>query len=432
MTEAGQTRRRRSVRLTVRGWLFAGAGVFCGVLAYSVGRVELLYPAALLILLPLIGYFVVRVRPLRLSVIRTFSPTVVTAGTPTVVELSVRNEAGFTSASAAWTDHIPWFPHEAGPGNLPPLPAGATVGPTRAARLGYSLRPSLRGVYDIGPLAVTYTDPFGLGIGRLEVGSSQSLYVVPVVVPLGQSVSLAVSGEGTARLIQHMATGNDDDLMTREYRTGDALRRVHWRASARHGELMVRQEEQRSYPEARIILDTRVDGYGGVISSFEFHDTGFTWFEWAITMVASLGVHLHRSGFLVEVLETAPRQIAPLGDANQGSGQDLEFLLSLAGVRLDYNNPSIGDTNDERAQGALGPVFAVIAAPSPETLHWITAQRRPYETGIAFIVDSGDVTALQQLSDSGWICVPVTDRSDPAQVWSAVARHTAQTVRERR
>ncbi|MEJ1229582.1 MAG: DUF58 domain-containing protein [Galbitalea sp.] len=85
--------------------------------------------------------------------------------------------------------------------------------------------------------------------------------------------------------------------MTREYRTGDALRRVHWRASARHGELMVRQEEQRSYPEARIILDTRTDGYGGTISSFEFHDSGFTWFEWAITMVASIGVHLHPLGF---------------------------------------------------------------------------------------------------------------------------------------
>jgi uncharacterized protein (DUF58 family) len=420
------------VRPTARGWLFAAAGVLCGILAYGVGRVELLYPAALLILLPLVGYLVVSVRPLRLSVVRSFSPAVVTAGTPTVIELSVRNEAGFASASASWTDCIPWFPHEAGPGNLPSLPAGATVGPTRTARLGYSLRPSLRGVYDIGPLAVTYTDPFGLGVGRLEVGSSQSLYVVPLVVPLGQSVSLAVSGEGTARLIQHMATGSDDDLMTREYRTGDALRRVHWRASARHGELMVRQEEQRSYPEARIILDTRADGYGGTIASFEFNDTGFTWFEWAITMVASLGVHLHRSGFLVEVLETGPRQIAPLGDANQGSGQDLEFLLSLAGVRLDHTNPPIGDATDERAQGALGPVFAVVAAPSPEALHWINAQRRPYETGIAFIIDSGDPTALQQLAESGWICVPVTDESDPARVWAAVAGYTAQTALDRR
>ncbi|HEY2643424.1 MAG TPA: DUF58 domain-containing protein [Galbitalea sp.] len=430
--KADKTHRRRSARLTVRGFSFVAAGAACGVLAYVVGRGEFLYPAALLIVLPLIGYFVVRIRSLRLSVVRTFSPPVVTAGTPTVIELSVRNEASFTSAPATWSDHIPWFPHEAGPGVLPPLPAGTTIGPTRSTRLGYSLRPSLRGVYDIGPLTVTYTDPFGLAVGRLEAGGSQSLYVIPLVVPLSQTVSLSVSGEGSARLIQHMATGNDDDLMTREYRTGDALRRVHWRASARHGELMVRQEEQRSYPEARLILDTRADGYGGNIASFEFSESGFTWFEWAITMIASLGVHLHRSGFLVQILETGPKQIAALGDANQGSGQDLEFLLSLAGVRVEDASPVIGEANDDRAQGALGPVFAIVAAPSPETLRWIIAQRRPYEMGIAFVLDTGEPGALRQLADAGWICVPVTDTSDPAQVWGAVSRYTAQTVLEGR
>ena len=421
-----------STRPTVRGVGFAAAGVACAIVAYVIGRSELLYATGFLVLLPVVGYLIVRLRPLRLTVSRTFSPPVVTAGTPTVIELSVRNVSGASSAAASWTDRIPWFPHRAGPGSLPPLAPGVTAVTTRSSRLGYSLRPSLRGVYDIGPLDVSYTDPFGLATGRLAVGSSQSLYVVPLVVPLGLSVSLAVSGEGSARLIQHMATGNDDDLMTREYRTGDALRRVHWRASARHGELMVRQEEQRSYPEARLILDTRIDGYGGIISTFEFNDSGFTWFEWAITMIASVGVHLHRSGFLVQVLETGARQIAPLGDANQGSGQDVEFLLSLAGVRLQEPTPVIGDGNDERAQGALGPVFAVVADPSTETLHWISAQRRPYETGVAFVIETGNSAVLKILEAAGWICVPVTDKADPARAWARVASLTAQTSAERR
>jgi hypothetical protein len=229
-----------------------------------------------------------------------------------------------------------------------------------------------------------------------------------------------------------MATGNDDDLMTREYRTGDALRRVHWRASARHGQLMVRQEEQRSYPEARLILDTRADGYGAIPVSFEFSDTGFSWFEWAITMVASIGVHLHRSGFLVQVLETGAKQIAPLGDANQGSGQDIEFLLSLAGVRLHEPTPVIGDGNDERAQGALGPVFAIVADPSAETLRWISAQRRQYEAGVAFVIDTGNPAVLHTLQAAGWICVPVRHTTDPAQAWARVASITAETPLEER
>jgi hypothetical protein len=416
----------------VRGIGFVVIGLTCAVIAYVVGRSELLFATGFLLLLPLVGYLIVRLRPLRMTVTRTFSPPVVTAGTPTVIELSVRNVSGSTSPAANWTDRIPWFPHRAGPGTLPVLTAGGIASPTRDGRLGYSLRPSLRGVYDIGPLDVSYSDPFGLAVGRLAVGSSQSLYVIPLVVPLGESVSLAVSGEGSARLIQHMATGNDDDLMTREYRTGDALRRVHWRASARHGQLMVRQEEQRSYPEARLILDTRTDGYGGIMSAFGFIDTGFTWFEWAITMIASVGVHLHRSGFLVQVLETGPKQIAPLGDANQGSGQDIEFLLSLAGVRLQEPTPIIGDGNDERAQNALGPVFAVVADPAAETLRWIAAQRRQYEAGVAFVIDTGNPAVLEILQAAGWICVPVADRSDPARAWARVAGITAQTPMERR
>jgi uncharacterized protein (DUF58 family) len=425
-TQRARIRRRSWTRPTVRGLIFLVAGVAAGVIAYAVGRTEFLFAAGFLLLLPLAGLVIVRLRPLRLTVVRTFSPTVVSAGTPTVVELAVRNVSGFASAAATWTDRIPWFPHSAGPGTLPMLAPGAIAAGARGARLGYSLRPTLRGVYDIGPLDVDYSDPFGLATARVEVGASQSLYVIPLVVPLGETTSVSVSGEGSARLIQHMAVGNDDDLMTREYRTGDALRRVHWRASARHGELMVRQEEQRSYPEARLLIDTRMDGYGGANAESGIHDTEFGWFEWAVTMTASLGVHLHHSGFLVQVLESGPRQIASLGDTNQGSGQDVEFLLSLAGVRLSDSREFVGEELEERAQGNLGPIFAVVAEPSIETLRWILAQRRPYETGMAFVIDTGNHEAWTALAEAGWTCVPVRDSDDPALVWASVGSYTAR------
>jgi uncharacterized protein (DUF58 family) len=416
---------RSLTRPTIRGFLFFVAGLAAGVLAYTAGRSEFLFAAGFLLVLPLAGLVMVRLRPLRLSVTRTFSPSVVSAGTSTVVELAVRNMARYSSASATWTDRIPWFPYTAGPGTLPVLAPGAVLVVARGARLGYTLRPTLRGVYDIGPLDVDYSDPFGLATARVEVGGSQSLYVVPLVVPLGDATSISVTGEGSARLIQHMAVGNDDDLMTREYRTGDALRRVHWRASARHGELMVRQEEQRSFPEARLLIDTRMDGYGGPIAEFGIHDTGFTWFEWCVTMIASLGVHLHRSGFLVRVLESDTRQIASLGDADQGSGQDIEFLLSLAGVRLSDSRKFVGGDVEERAQGNLGPIFAVVAEPSVDTLRWILAQRRPYETGVAFVIDTGNAHIWTALVEAGWTCIPVRDTDDPALVWASVGSFSA-------
>jgi uncharacterized protein (DUF58 family) len=419
--------RGNSVRLTVRGFVFLVGAVACTIVAYAIGRNEFLYAAGFLLLLPVVGALVVLLRPLRLTVVRSFSPAVVTAGTPTVVELDVRNVSAFTSAPATWFDRIPWMPGRAGPGALPVLPPGGApaAGTMRDGRLGYSLRPGVRGVFSIGPLEVEYTDPFGLAVARASVGSSQSLYVIPAVSPLGDGGPIYVSGDGTARLIQRTATGSDDDLMTREYRTGDALRRVHWRASARHGELMVRQEEQRSYPEARLLIDTRTDGYGESLTEFGIEDDGHRWFEWSIGMIASIGVHLHRSGFLVQVVETGPRQIAPLGDANQGSGQDVEFLLSLAGLRLTEPRSFVGQGSDDRAQTVLGPVFAVVADPSAASLSWIAGQRKTYETGIAFVLETGNTRVRDALDAAGWICVPVRDTDDPAIAWASVASYAA-------
>jgi hypothetical protein len=87
---------------------------------------------------------------------------------------------------------------------------------------------------------------------------------------------------------------------------------------------------------------------------------------------------------------------------------------------------------DDRAQRVLGPIFAVVAQPSSDTLRWIISQRRPYETGVAFVIDTGIRAIGRALADAGWICVPVRDTDDPAAVWATVAGYTAETVQERR
>ena len=65
--------------------------------------------------------------------------------------------------------------------------------------------------------------------------------------------------------------------MTREYRHGDPMRRVHWAATARHGQLMVRQEESVTTPEATIVLDSRLSAYAtGLAATFADARTGRT------------------------------------------------------------------------------------------------------------------------------------------------------------
>ncbi len=84
------------------------------------------------------------------------------------------------------------------------------------------------------------------------------------------------------------AAVGDDDVIPRAYRNGDELRRVHWRSTARYGELMVRREEQRWQDRAVLLLDSRRSAHtgSGPSSSFEF----------AVSAAASVGVHLARQG----------------------------------------------------------------------------------------------------------------------------------------
>src|SRR5262249_58920391 len=89
-----------------------------------------------------------------------------------------------------------------------------------------------------------------------------ALVVTPAVTPLPPT-ALAVSwlGEGDARASTAAAAG-EDDVVPRAYRDGDELRRVHWRSTARYGELMVRREEQRWRNRAVLFLDTPLTAPG--------------------------------------------------------------------------------------------------------------------------------------------------------------------------
>ncbi len=123
--------------------------------------------------------------------------------------------------------------------------------------MAYTVRADVRGRYEVGPLVVRLTDPFGLCELTRSFPSVDKLTVIPQVVAL-PSVRLAgeYAGTGDSRA-RSVAVHGEDDAATREYRRGDDLRRVHWKSTARVGELMVRREEQPWESRATVVLDTR-------------------------------------------------------------------------------------------------------------------------------------------------------------------------------
>jgi hypothetical protein len=230
-------------------------------------------------------------------------------------------------------------------------------------------------------------------------------------------------GEGTAQLVQRRVTGNDDDLTTREYRPGDALRRVHWRASARHGELMVRQEEHRSHPDARILIDTRQGGYPDAEP-----DQGDTWsptafserFEWVVRMTASLGTHLEASGFRVSIEESGVPQVEALGERWEGGRRAEGFLTSLAAVRLiDRPHDAVGTSVVAEPEG---PVFALLGHPDEPTIAWLMKRRRAGQASVAFLLEPRPALR-ERLGNAGWECVAVHDWTDPAEAWQLAGHH---------
>lgn len=126
---------------------------------------------------------------------------------------------------------------------------------------------SRRGVIDIGPAQTVQGDPLGL-IRRVRVWSETTdLYVHPVTTALeslGSGLLRDLEGEVTPDLSM-------SDLAfhaLREYQPGDDRRYIHWRSSAKHGRLLVRQFLDTRRSHLAVIVDTTetvyADGSDGV------------------------------------------------------------------------------------------------------------------------------------------------------------------------
>jgi len=102
--------------------------------------------------------------------------------------------------------------------------------------------------------------PFGVAERRRRLPADATTLVLPRVVAFGALpfVDLASSREATTETDPRRGQG-PEYLGVREYRPGDPIRQVHWRLTARHGELVVRDLEEHRVPRLAIWIDTATD-----------------------------------------------------------------------------------------------------------------------------------------------------------------------------
>jgi uncharacterized protein (DUF58 family) len=112
-----------------------------------------------------------------------------------------------------------------------------------------------RGVYRVGPVRVTTSDPFGLFHPSRTFGERQRVLVYPRAAELPNFwvPPALLPGEGRFRRPAHAVTPNAAGV--RPYAPGDSLNRIHWRTTARTGELMVKLFELDPTSDVWIVLD---------------------------------------------------------------------------------------------------------------------------------------------------------------------------------
>ncbi|GAA1950195.1 DUF58 domain-containing protein [Agromyces allii] len=444
-------------RLTRRGAALVVVGaVLVGVSLWFDLR-DILLLAFVGLAMPLVAAVFVALRRPSLAVQRTFAPAIVTAGEATRVTLVVANRGRRTLDGAHWRDHAPEGTIGPPSSLLPALGPHESVLPSGddRVRVEYRLRMPRRGVFAVGPLRIGVTDPFGLASVERVTGAPHEVVVTPRVTPLAEALATAASIDGIVHGLQRRTHPNSDELIAREYRYGDPMRRVNWPATARRGELMVREEEQRGDPEARILLDLPGEARHGL--AVHRDDVVDDRVELAIEVAASIGVHLLENGFRLRCTGIADPErglvpTAPRGGEYRMPGGDHLLLEDLARVdsagrhagsrrdgRHESGRPDAGRRDhahrDEaerdhgpevrsRGRDAREPGFAVLVDPGQADAAALVALRAGFEPAVAFVTTSVTSSVRRMLEEADWNVVDVRRAVEIGGAWSAVAVNT--------
>ncbi len=272
---------------TMVGWLYAIGGALMALLAIGA-----LLPA----------------RELKSLQVRRRAPQPVSAGDEVALEIEVTNTSRQWRGLLELRDCLP--PAIQGESTL----AIDAIAPQASCRVRYTGLATRRGIYRWDEVDLRSGAPLGLFWSRRRWQISTRLVVYPTVLPLNRCPLL--DNIGDADDAQQQFRPRTSALTTevvrglRPYRSGDPLRLVHWRSSARYGELRVRE------------LETTSIGRDSIVGL----DSAATWdaasFEQAAIAVASIYIYAERAQF-------AARFWSPSTGLVRGSRQVLETLAGI-------------------------------------------------------------------------------------------------------
>ncbi|MDU2239833.1 MAG: DUF58 domain-containing protein [Paenibacillus sp.] len=252
------------------GWAWPVAIAFAGALG---GWYAWRGGASALFLLLLAGWIMLQgalvqvLGPKRFKVERAWQPAFPVAGEPVAVTLTVRCEGGLPPVWLQVEDELAWT--AAGQGTNRPGVRGGSLffsGFRRDYRVTYTIQGLPRGIYKDTSVRLTWGDPFGWFKRSRKAAAAEVMVIHPL--PLAADPPEAEERgeqEGGGAWQPQLVMSSPAPGRLRPYAPGDPLRRIHWKYSAKKGELLSRIPEEQGVMPRYLLLSAQQGDYASPV-----------------------------------------------------------------------------------------------------------------------------------------------------------------------
>ena len=265
------------------------------------------------------------------------------------------------------------------------LPGRAITLPGRSERSWLIRVPlSRRGHFRIEPLHIRTGDPFGFFEAAATVGQGVSVVVYPRLEPIPAWRLPSAVLEGSHASPERTLQTTPLATTVRPYAPGDSMNRIHWRSTARHGEIQVKEFDLEQTADAWIILDLQ-RGIGGGRGDESTTEAAIR----AAAAIADKAINENRA-----VGMTINGSRAAFLPADRGARQHQKIMQLLAAVEADGNAPLVETLIGTVARLRRG-MTAVVITPSMDT-SWIRPLASLRSRGVSCVAVVCDVAAFDR------------------------------------
>jgi len=258
----------------------------------------------------------------------------------------------------------------------------------RSMRWGYRIRCDRRGYYEIGSMIFASGDIFGLYSSSLQLPLCDRIIVYPRIFSMEKASLPSLQPMGESRSLRRMVQDPTRAIGVREYRCGDSLRHIHWKASARSRQWQVKVFEPTTSFKVALFLS---------VESFHHNQTfDEETFELAISTAASVAHFVVKRGSPVGLFVNTRA-----ADSDQavsvppgGSRDQLPLLLEhMAKVTASASEPFDRFLDRERRRLSAGTTLVLLFGSPPASLPSVVSALRAegYRLLVLLVGDQGQI-----------------------------------------